>query len=229
MLRQTQRSRTPPFFTAPQSVLWLTGLVVLAHGLRIILPEAVQNDLFYWFALIPQRLDFMLSGAAAGDAYSPLGLLIASFGHAGLHGDWLHVIMNMGMLLALGTPLARRLSTTGFLLVFFASVLAGAATFFAVSLLLPAVHGGALAIGASGGVSGVLAGAFMLMADPRAGWSTLISRSFLTTSAAFLVINAILAFGGPALLGTGIAWEAHIGGYVVGALVMAALSGRRWD
>lgn len=229
MLRQTRRNPAPPFFTAPPSVLWLTGLVVLAHGVRILLPETAQNALFYWFALIPQRLHLMLEAPGASEAYSPVSLLVASLGHAGLHGDWMHVIMNMGMLLALGTPLARRLSTLRFFLIFLVSVLAGGVTFFLTSLLAPGVHGGAIAIGASGGVSGVLAGAFMLMADPRAGWASLVSRSFLTTSAAFLLINLVLAFSGPSLLGTGIAWDAHIGGYVAGAIMMALMSTRRWD
>lgn len=229
MLRQTRRNQAPPFFTAPGSVLWLTGAVVVAHGLRILLPESAQNELFFWLALIPQRLQLMIEAPGASEAYSPLSLLVASLGHAGLHGDWMHVIMNMGMLLALGTPLARRLSALRFFLLFAVSVLVGGLTFFLTSLLAPGVHGGAIAIGASGGVSGVLAGAFMLMADPRAGWASLGSRSFLTTSAAFLVINLVLAVAGPGLLGTGIAWDAHLGGYVAGAVMMALMASRRWD
>ena len=47
----------------------------------------------------------------------------------------------------------------------------------------------------------------------------LLSRPFLTASMLFLVANLVLAFIGPAMLGAGIAWQAHVGGYVAGALI----------
>ena len=47
-------------------------------------------------------------------------------------------------------------------------------------------------------------------------------------SAAFLLINIALIFFGPSLFGAAIAWDTHIGGYITGALVMAALASTRW-
>ena len=47
----------------------------------------------------------------------------------------------------------------------------------------------------------------------------LLERRFLSASAVFLVGNIVLAFLGPSLFGSAIAWQAHIGGYVAGAVL----------
>ncbi len=219
--RSRRTGATPPFFTAPGGVVWLTGGLVALHVLRLLLPGELADLAFFHFALIPERLSLALSGSSNEAAYSIPGLLIASLGHAGLHLDWMHLAMNSAMLLALGAPVARRLGTRRFLILFAVSVVAGAALFLALRL-----PDGAPAIGASGGVSGVIAAALLQMSDPRATWPALSSPQFLKTSLAFLIANIALAVFGPSLFGAGIAWEAHIAGYVAGALIMAAMAHR---
>ncbi|MEL6754720.1 MAG: rhomboid family intramembrane serine protease [Pseudomonadota bacterium] len=221
MQPELERSPPAPFFNAPASVVWLCAALVVAHGLRLISPYGWQDQAFYWLALIPERLELMLNGGGR-DAYGVVSLPVALVGHVLLHGDWMHVLLNAGMLLALGAPVARRQSGARFMLIFLVAAAAGALTFFALRL-----PDGAPAIGASGGVSGILGAAFLIMAGPRAGWPELVSRSFLQTSGAFLILNILLAVFGPTLFGAGIAWDAHLGGYVAGAIAMAALSGRR--
>ncbi|MEM1105042.1 MAG: rhomboid family intramembrane serine protease [Pseudomonadota bacterium] len=209
------RPPAAPFFSAPAVVVGLCCLLLAAHGLRLLLPYTAEANAFYWLALIPERLSLALKGGGR-DAYGAGSLLVAVFGHTLLHGDWTHVILNAGMLLVLGAPVARRQTALRFLAVFLLAAAGGAAAYFALRL-----PDGAPAIGASGGVSGILAAAFLIMAGPRAGWPELVSRRFLQTSAAFLALNLMIALMGPSLLGAGIAWEAHLGGYLVGALVMA--------
>lgn len=221
MYDDSRQRPAAPFFTAPGVVVWLSGVIIAAHGLRLLLPENLAGMLFYHFALIPERLALWSSSAAHSAAYGPVSLIGAGLGHVFLHVDWMHVILNTGMLLALGAPVARRLNGVRFVALFFAAALTGAALFF----LLRAPDS-APAIGASGGVSGVLAGAFLIMADPRATWPVLLSPTFLKTSAAFFLLNFLLAFMGPSLFGMAIAWDAHIGGYIGGAIIMAAFASR---
>jgi membrane associated rhomboid family serine protease len=76
-------------------------------------------------------------------------------------------------------------------------------------------------VGASGGTCGLIAAAFLIEIDGRR--RKLGSREFLTTTVVFAAINAVLTFVAPYLFGMGIAWEAHVGGYVAGALLMAVL------
>jgi len=220
MQPQPKSRPTAPFFTAPGIVVWVCAALVLAHGLRLVVPYEWQNAAFYWLALIPARLDIMLEGGGR-DSYGLLSLPVAVFGHVLLHGDWMHVLLNAGMLLALGAPVVRRQSGPRFIMIFLVAAGAGAVAFF---LLRP--PDGAPAIGASGGVSGILAAAFLIMAGPRAGWPELVSRSFLQTSAAFALLNLLIALFGPQMFGAAVAWDAHMGGYIAGALAMAALSRR---
>lgn len=222
MNSETTRGQHAPFFTAPGYVVWFVGIIIAAHGLRVLAPISFGNAAIYWLGLWPDRFELMLSGSGDPAAYTPVTFLLASVGHVFVHGDWMHVLMNTGMLLALGAPVARRHTAPKFFLIFFVSAVAGALTFFLIRSA-----GDPPAIGASGGVCGVLGAAFLLMASPRAGWRDLISGSFLRTSAAFVLLNLILAFVGPSLFGAGIAWDAHIGGYVAGAVLMAALAHTR--
>ncbi len=214
--------RQPPAFTAPGPVVWLAGLLVALHGLRAVLLPALgggrmfEQVLFYELALIPERLSLFLSGTGNPAAYSPGSLLLAGVGHAFLHLDWMHVLVNAIMLLATGAPVARRLGIPGFLAIFFGAVLGGALVFFLVRL-----PDGAPAVGASGGVSGLIAAVLLVMQAPRGGWGALTRGHFLRASGAFMVLNLLLAFIGPALFGAGIAWDAHVGGYLTGAVLMA--------
>ena len=214
--------RQPPAFSAPGPVVWLAGLLVALHALRAVLLPAlgggrmIEQLLFYELALIPERLALFLGEAGNPAAYSLGSLLLASVGHAFLHLDWMHVLVNAIMLLATGAPVARRLGIPGFLAVFFGAVLGGALLFFLFRL-----PDGAPAVGASGGVSGLIAAVLLVMQAPRGGWRSLTQGHFLRASAAFMVLNLLLAFIGPALFGAGIACDARVGGYVVAERIMA--------
>jgi membrane associated rhomboid family serine protease len=142
-----------------------------------------------------------------------------------LHGDWMHVVLNAAFFVALGKPLLelfraawRGAGPTAFLILlgfFFASQIGGV-----MSYLLMNNPSGYPSIGASGGLSGMIAGVLLVREGPDR-W--LLSRGFLVASALFVVGNAVFALIGPALLGTSISWQTHIGGYVCGALVMRGL------
>ncbi len=214
-----------PVINAPTIVIVVMGSLVAAHGLRLLLPEGAQFRVLFEGALVPARMAAMLAGSQDPDAYSILSLIQALFGHVFLHGDWMHVILNAAMGLALGAPVARILGSGRFLLVFFGAAFTGAAVYFA---LVPAT--GPPAIGASGGVSGLLAAALLCL--PQTG-GRVLSKSFILASLGFFIANVILSLAGPSLIGMGIAWQAHLGGFAGGALLFrlfrprAALAGRR--
>jgi membrane associated rhomboid family serine protease len=103
------------------------------------------------------------------------------------------------------------------MLVFVVSVVAGSIFYLAMYDV-----NGPYAVGASGGTSGLIAAAFLI--DPYTGRRrSLWSPAFLKLTAAFAVINLLLVLAGPYLVGMGVAWEAHAGGYVAGALLMSIL------
>lgn len=140
-----------------------------------------------------------------------------------LHGSWSHAMMNGAFALAFSAPLAR----------LFGPKLEGALLFFSFYLLAgvlanlgyAAVHlgGHGLVVGASGAVSGLMGGASRLMGDARRP-GPIFSRTVLGMGGGWVVINGLIAvFGGSFLPGSGsagVAWEAHIVGFIVGVLLI---------
>lgn len=139
-----------------------------------------------------------------------------------LHFGWTHLMVSVLMTIVLGTPMARRMpGFMGFV---------GLVTFF---LICGAVGGVVFAatqpdsrdvlIGASAGVSGLLASAART-ARVRQGVAPLFSPLLLGIGAVWLGINllaAVTQFAGPSAF-TQYGWQAHAAGFVAGALLTGA-------
>jgi membrane associated rhomboid family serine protease len=147
-----------------------------------------------------------------------LGTLITSLF---LHANLLHVGGNMLFLWIFGNNVEERLGEIKFLIVYFAAGLAG-------SLLQVALTPTSTIplLGASGAISGILA-AYVLY-FPRARVLTFIIPFFIFTLPAYIFIgywiglNALQAFLNIGVSGGGVAFFAHIGGFLTG-LVLAIL------
>jgi membrane associated rhomboid family serine protease len=150
-----------------------------------------------------------------------------------LHGGWAHVLGNMWFLWIFGDNVEDRLGHLRYVVFYFASGLAATA---AHALASP---GSAVpAIGASGAISGVL-GAYLFL-YPRARVVTLL---FLGIFIQVIQVPALVylplwflmqLFSGLASLGVsssaqqgGVAFFAHIGGFVAGPLLLLLLGGGR--
>jgi membrane associated rhomboid family serine protease len=211
--------RREPMFNAPVVVVGTATLLIVLFAIYFFMGFDEQQRLLYHYALAPERFWAPAGSPKVYDSY-PAGLMTL-VSTALLHGDWMHVIVNALMVLMFGTPVARALGV-GFagagkwMLLFVVSIIAGSALYIGLADVqsYPAV-------GASGGTSGLIAAAFLLDQDGRR--RTLWSREFVTLTVVFAVLNAILTLLGPYILGMGLAWQAHVGGYVAGALLMAAL------
>jgi len=146
-----------------------------------------------------------------------------------LHGSWPHVLMNAVAALAFGPPVAR----------LFGGSPRGALAFFAfyvVCGLLAGLGYAAVdfknigAVGASGAISGLVgAAARIIQGHGRIG--PLFGSTVLTMTAGWMFANCVLGVSGwtPGAMGMQVAWQAHLFGYVAGALlvgVFARLAGR---
>lgn len=209
-----------PFINAPLIVVLMSLALVLLHLAFVMMPYNEQQATLYDFALAPERF-----WAPAGsprvypDYASGLMTLVST---ALLHFDWLHVIVNALMLLAFGTPVARTLGSGPmgwglWMIVFLGSVTAGSGLYLAL-----ATEATPWAVGASGGTSGLIAAALLL--DPWGLKRKLWDRDFLMMTFGLGLANLVLTFAAPFLFqGVGLAWEAHVGGYIAGALLMTVL------
>lgn len=137
--------------------------------------------------------------------------------HVFAHGGAIHMAFNSAAFLALGGWVANILGGPRFTVLFVATALGGVLTF-------------ALITDFSGplvGASGVLFG--LIGALKRWEWRYIQATGsppnrFWGTIIALIAINVILAFYYP--FGGGLAWEAHLGGFVVGFLVAGLLAPR---
>jgi membrane associated rhomboid family serine protease len=149
--------------------------------------------------------------------------------HGFLHGGWGHLLVNGFWMLAFGAPVMRRLGFTRFLALFLLAVVAGGLLFFALNQ-----REAAILIGASGGVSGLTAAAlrFAIGTAPDDGpvWrrparplgEALRDRSVAIFILVWLAVNLLFGVANP-FGGGNIAWEAHLGGFLVGLLVFPLL------
>ncbi|MFN7056257.1 rhomboid family intramembrane serine protease [Hyphomonas sp.] len=227
----TEPGMTPPggrapLINAPLPLTVFAVLLIALHGVREFAPQGFQNEILYHGALIPERFWGWLTGAFPGpigvpaygnalEAAAPLAL------SALIHGDWFHVVLNAAFWVAVGKPVLEMISglrgrggagaAAVLFILFFLSQAAGGAVYYLV-------HNpyGPVAVGASGGVSGVLGALFLMRDGARA---RILSRNFISVAVIFTIANALLAFMGPAMLGAGIAWEVHLGGFAAGALI----------
>jgi membrane associated rhomboid family serine protease len=172
------------------------------------------------YALIPARI-FSVEHSPSGFSSSAyLSLLTNTF----LHGGWLHLVLNMWMLWLFGPAVEDR-HGHGRFLVFY--IICGVLASMTYALFDPTSTMPAL--GASGAIAGVL-GAYTVM-FPFSGIIVLVPILFLPL---FFAIPAIfftgfwfitqLVAGTSELLTAhassgGIAWWAHVGGFVAGIVV----------
>lgn len=199
-----ERPPSEPMVNAPWPVVVLCLGILALYAVQAKVPFLVDA-----FAFSPDQL---LHGRYAT-------LVTSQF----LHGGWPHALMNAAFILAFGAPVSR----------FFGPRLPGAVGFFLFYLLcgvlaalgFAAFHWGQAAamVGASGAASGLMGAAARLIGGHgRVG--PLFSQAVTGMGAAWLIINVIMAFTGGLLIpgagDAGVAWEAHLAGFVAGVVLI---------
>jgi membrane associated rhomboid family serine protease len=182
----------------------------------------------YEMALSPYlRDDFVLKYALVPDQFHSTALLTSMF----LHGGWLHLLGNMWFLWVFGSHIEDAIGSGRYLVFYLISGVASATVQLFVTFGSPYPT-----VGASGAIAGVM-GAFLLL-YPRARVVTLVFIViFITTvelPAAFMLLYwfAIQLLSGISSLSSvtrtqGIAWFAHVGGFLAGLLFIRFFAGQR--
>lgn len=217
-------SRRPPIAT---TLIIITNLVVFT--LQTLLPPQTLQRVVYLFGLVPARYTHPDSWTAATglEALSLWPFLTSVF----LHGGLLHVGLNMWMLWIFGDNVEDRMGSIRFVAFY---LLCGVLA----SLVYLSVNPSSTApsIGASGAISGVLGAYFLLY--PNARVVALIPILFIPLFFALPAVVFIgfwfviqLYSGALAAMGpenaTGVAWWAHIGGFMAGLALAALFLDRR--
>jgi membrane associated rhomboid family serine protease len=211
-IRDTIRSRSFPI--ANYGIIALNVLVFL---FQTSLSERGFYLFLQWFGLTPAQFSLFL----------PLQW-ITIFSSMFMHGGWFHLISNMWTLYIFGDNVEDRMGTKRYVAFYLISGSVAAIThvFSSPELNVPAV-------GASGAVAGVLGAYFLLYPSARVTtfipvfflpWFVDIPAFFYLGIWFFLqVVNGLLV--GAAVM-SGIAWWAHIGGFIVGLLLARLFASR---
>lgn len=204
-------------FNAPPVVIALIAVLVGVHALVHLLPSS-------WTAPAQVYLYFNPSHLAAFETY-PFLISARWVGHAFMHHDWMHLLVNCGFLLAFGTPVARQVPVSTFLILFAAGAAAGAGL---TTMVFGEVNFNL--IGASGAVSALLGALARMMVLRRRG--EILPRPFdsarngLIFIAVIIGINLLIGFI-PGPDGTRISGESHIGGFLAGFVLSLILPWRK--
>jgi len=209
-------------------VPWATYVIiavnvgVFAYQLSLS-PAALEAFWFRW-AVVPARF--------LADPLAPAEIATV-FTSMFMHGGWLHIAFNMLYLWIFGNNVEDRFGHFGFAAFYVTCGIAAC-----LAQMLATASATIPSLGASGAIAGVLGGYLVLF--PGAVVVTIIPVFFFIEVArlpAYLVIifwfvvqlaSALVSLGHTASAG-GVAWFAHIGGFVAGLLLAApaALRHRR--
>lgn len=180
--------------------------------------SALEGFIFTW-GLIPKHF---LSDPSSGWT----NILTSMF----LHGGWFHIINNMWVLFIFGDNVEARMGSIRYLIFY---LLAGTAAGLMQTYILP--FSDRPMIGASGAVAGVL-GAYLIL-FPRSRIASIVPLFFIFTLIeipAFIFLlfwfasqlySGLFAVQGGG--GSGIAWWAHIGGFIFGVVMVSFFAIKR--
>ena len=199
---------------------WVTVLLIVANTTAFVYELMLGHGLdrfLLTYGVIPMKITRSIPAQPLSILDRTLPFLSAMF----LHGGWFHLIGNMWYLWIFGDKVEDRLGHVRFFFFYLACGVAASM-----------IHIGANpesslpCIGASGAIAGVL-GAYMIT-YPFAGVKTLVPLIFiwqvielpalLVLGAWFAIqlMNGVGAIGFSSATNEGVAWWAHIGGFVVG-------------
>jgi rhomboid family protein len=210
-LRDVIPSRTTPYIT-----ITIILMNALAWFYEISMPQRALERFLYFYGVVP------------GDFYTPT-LITSMF----LHGGWSHVIGNMWYLWIFGDNVEDRLGHGRFIVFYLLCGIAAAMgqVMMDPTSLLPT-------IGASGAIAGVMGAYFVLY--PHSRVLTLIPWIFLqvvempaTVLLGFWFIMQLFSAGAIAVTahtqGGGVAFAAHVAGFIVGMVAVFVLRKRGRD
>lgn len=222
-IKDGQNKGREPIFNIPAVILALVAICVLIYAYEYYV-LTVEQDIQFLFnlAFIPARFTF-------DDGFFNPSALLTLISYSFLHGSFAHLAVNMVWMIAFGSPLAGRLGIGRFLGFWILTAIASALTHYAVYPLSTAPL-----VGASGAISGMMGAAarygFRRVSPYGANRHltafagpilpirvTLTYKPVLTFVGFWFIINiATGLYTGTSMGVSGIAWEAHIGGFFAG-------------
>jgi membrane associated rhomboid family serine protease len=215
-----------PRYSTPWVTRFLIALNLLIFLFEAALDQRSLNALIFQFGVVPSHLAALLAGSVK---YPAAVVAIPFLTSLFLHGSWMHVIGNMWFLYIFGDNVEDYLGHFKYLVFYLLTGVLAMSTHVIVNL-----YSSAPAVGASGAIAGVLGAYFVLY--PRARVLTWFFI-FVVWVPAWIILGYwfVLNF----LSGTatalsvqrqnmgGVAFWAHVGGFISGALLVKVFGERK--
>jgi len=229
----SQGEATPPgrepVFNIPPVVL---AFIAICVGAYVVTGFVLNQEQYFWVMIHGAFIPILYSAQTPAEFYPVTGPISYSL----LHGSVAHLAVNMVWLAAFGSPLANRIGALRFVLFWIATSVAAAGLHYVIYSTSQAPL-----IGASGAISGMMGAAarFGFRIDRASGRpafggpvlpiaTVLTMRGTVVFLAVWMVINAVTGLvGGMPGQESQIAWEAHVGGFVVGFFFVSAFDRRQ--
>lgn len=210
---------------------WMTLILVVASvafWIAYQLPAGLDESV--------DRIGFRACSVAGDCSQDTLPWLVTATLSMFAHGGWAHLVGNMVFLVAFGVRVEDRLGAARYLVLYLLAGYAATGLQGAVALAWMAEEDTNIpGIGASGAISGVL-GAYLVLFPFARIVSVLLPVFFVRVPALGLlgVWFALQALAGtyglahPEVESPGIAFFAHVGGFVTGFLIATAMARESW-
>ncbi|MGA8441316.1 MAG: rhomboid family intramembrane serine protease [Candidatus Sulfotelmatobacter sp.] len=215
-----------PRYSSPFVTWFLIGLNVVIFFFEWSLDPQSLNSLIHQFGVVPYHLAVFLGGS---HRYPLAAIVVPLFTSLFLHGSWMHVIGNMWFLYIFSDNVEDYLGHFKYLVFYLLTGVIAMGTHVAMNL-----HSTAPAVGASGAIAGVLGAYFILYPKARVltwffifvlwvpAWIILgywFVLNFLSGTATALAVRG-QNMGG-------VAFWAHVGGFISGALLVKVFGERQ--
>ncbi len=211
--KEPQNSQHPPMLNIPIATKILAGILIFIHliifGLSMTFVPDAENYAVFFAGLIPASWAGLLTGASPFFLWTPLTLFLFSF----IHEGWLHLAVNVLMLISIGSGLEKSIGIKKYMLIYIGGTLFAAFAHIALNPFstMPV-------IGASGGVSALFGAMLYMMRGDNTGRITPVLPIIIV----WIGISVIGGFLG-APNGSPVAWMAHIGGFLSGIGIMMTM------
>jgi membrane associated rhomboid family serine protease len=206
-------SDSNPTHRTPILTYLLVGINVAVFLFELTMSQTQLQNFFLDYSVVPYLL--------SRDGLAPDNILDV-FRSMFFHGGWLHLIGNMVYLWIFGDNIEDRLGRIPFLILYFVSGIVAVISQYVIdpNSQIPLV-------GASGAIAGVLGSYLILFPAARVRTITLMGRmSRMSETSAVIVLGlwfVLQLFNGIAGLGVetggGVAFFAHIGGFIAGVVL----------
>jgi len=206
--KKPMQPQHPPMLNIPETTKRLAGIILGIHLLLFLANLTIAPQT----SQIANSLGGFISGSWTGTApwfwWTPLTPITSMF----LHGSWMHVGVNLLMMVAIGSGVEKWLGSKRYLLIFMGSGIVALLTHLAFDTFsdVPVV-------GASGAISGLF-GAIILGMRSGNTLAAPLGSSMMPVILLYIGISILMGImGSPD--GSNVAWIAHIGGFLGGIAI----------